>query len=114
MNLMNKGVGLQAQVEGLEQKAGDEQAAYVTRVKGLRSIVQRMQRHLLCLQTEDQCQEESDQYQCIPRDILSSVILLEDVTGQELFEILTGHLLGDLTWYKLDYFIMLNICQYYF
>jgi len=95
--------GLQGQIEVLERKAGTEQEAYASRVKGLRSIVQRMQRHLLCLQTEEQCQEESDQYQCLPRDVFAAAVLLEDVVGQELFGIATEHLLGDRTWYRLDW-----------
>ncbi len=98
-----KVMGLQGQIEVLERKAGTEQEAYASRVKGLRSIVQRMQRHLLCLQTEEQCQEESDQYQCLPRDVFAAAVLLEDVVGQELFGIATEHLLGDRTWYRLDW-----------
>jgi len=94
---------LEKQIGALQQKVGDEHQAYLTRIKGLRVIVQKMQRHLLCMQTEEQCQEESEEYVCLPKDILTTAFLTMDVEGQELFGLPTGHFLGDITWQSLDW-----------
>jgi len=94
---------LKGKIEDLERQVGNEHEAYQKRVKGLRDIIKRMQRHLLCMQTEEQCQDESEHYTCLPKDILTLAFVTVDVEGQELFGIPTSHFLGDLTWKDLDW-----------
>jgi len=94
---------LKEDVRMLEEKSIDQDEKHGQKVKTLRNVVRGMQKHLQCLQTEENCVDEASLYTSLPNDVMSEVCLLHDVTGQELFGLATCNLLGDRTLGALDW-----------
>ena len=93
---------LQEEVRVLEEKATEQRQDTNRRVQGLRSVVLGLQRHLLCLPSEENCSQEAEMYTCIPSFIAEYLCLLAAVEGQELFALEVCPLIGDSTWSPLD------------
>ena len=99
---MQQSMILTTKLEDVEKRFSNQQLEFNKRVGDLRSVVRGMQRHLQCLQTEENCSLEADSYTCLPSDVTDSLCLILPVNGQELFGLNMCLLLGDKTWSTFD------------
>ena len=94
--------GLQEGTRRLEEKVSEQRQDTNKKIQGLRTVVLGLQRHLLCLPSEENCSQEAEMYTCIPSHIAEWICLLVAVEGQELFDLSLCPLMGDSTWSSLS------------
>ena len=99
---------LATKLEDVERKFTSQQLDFNKKVGDLRSVVRGMQRHLQCLQTEENCSLEANSYTCLPSEVTDSLCLIIPVNGQELFGLDMCLLLGDKTWSTFNVSIYLH------